>query len=110
MVNDLDYADIKFSVSKKDYSKIELKTKIWNNVFCYENDLVYPVHASDKKIENCMDLLLITDDNRLHYVYIKYCDRFMSINQKTRIKNSLADIAYNVLVIKKSCKNIKMFI
>ena len=23
-----------------------------------------------KKIENCMDLLMITDENKLHYVYI----------------------------------------
>ena len=28
MVNDLDYADIKFSVTKKDYSKIEQKNNI----------------------------------------------------------------------------------
>ena len=27
--------------------------------------------------------------------------------QKTRIKNTFADIVYNALVMKKSCKNIK---
>ena len=65
MFNDLDYADIKFLVSKKqDYSKIEQKNSICINVFCYENNLVYPVHASDKKFVKCMNLLLITDENK----------------------------------------------
>ena len=46
-VNTLDYESTKL-VSKKDFSKIEIKT-ISINVLCYENDLVYPVHISDKK-------------------------------------------------------------
>ena len=45
MVNDLDYVDINFPVSKKDYSKIEKKNNICINVFCYENDLIDPVYA-----------------------------------------------------------------
>ena len=36
MVNDLDYVNIKFPVSKKDYSKIEQKNSICISVFCYE--------------------------------------------------------------------------
>ena len=44
MTNDLDYKDIQFPVSKKDYSKIEQKNNICINVFYYEIDLVYPVH------------------------------------------------------------------
>ena len=46
MVNDLDYEGIKFPVSKKDYCKIEKKNNICINVFCYENDLTYPVYVS----------------------------------------------------------------
>ena len=50
MVNDLDCEGIQFHVSKNDYSKTEQKNSIWINVFCYENvfccenNLVYPVH------------------------------------------------------------------
>ena len=33
-----------------------------------------------------------------------------AISQKIRIKNTFADIVYNVLVVKKSCKNIKKFV
>ena len=42
----LDYKDINVPVSKKDYSKIEKKNNVCINVFCYENDLVDPVHIS----------------------------------------------------------------
>ena len=50
IVNGLDYADIGLPVFKNDYSRIENKNNILINVLCYENDLVYPVHISDKKI------------------------------------------------------------
>ena len=65
------YVDIKFPVSKKDYSKIEQKNNICINMFCYENDMVYLAHISDEKFKNCMDLLLITDKNESHHVNIK---------------------------------------
>ena len=44
MVNNFDYIGIKFHVSKKDFGKIEKENKICINMFCYENNLVYPVH------------------------------------------------------------------
>ena len=66
------------------------------NVFCHENNLVYPVHISDEKFENCMDLLMITDGNKSHYVYIKD----FSNNTKCRTKKHFSSIVYNVLVVK----------
>ena len=71
MVLDLDYDGIKFPVSKKDFGKIEKKNNICINVFCYGNNLVYPVYISKEKFEKCMDLLLIADENKSHSVYIK---------------------------------------
>ena len=44
MVNNLDYEGIKFPESKADYCKIEQKNDVWINVFCYENNLTYPLH------------------------------------------------------------------
>ena len=35
MISDLDYKGIEFSVSKKDFSKIEVKSKICINAFCF---------------------------------------------------------------------------
>ena len=51
MVNDLDYEGIKFLVSKKDYCKIEEKSNIRVKVFCYENELTYPVYVSDQNLK-----------------------------------------------------------
>ena len=66
MVNNLDYKGIEFSVSKKDFGKIEKKSNICINAFCYENNLVYPVYILDKKFKECIDLLLITDEKKSH--------------------------------------------
>ena len=43
-----------------------------------------------------MDLLLISNENRLHYVYIKDFDRFMC----NKIKNIFANVVYSALVVK----------
>ena len=69
--------------------KILVKTKqkqICIYVYCYENKLVFPIHISDQKFENSMDFLLVTDENKSHYVYIKDFDRFMF--HKTKNKNT----------------------
>ena len=71
--------ELNFLRGKKIFSKIEIKNKICINVFCYENRLIY---ISDQKFENIMDLLLIIDENKSHYVYIKDFDRFMFHNTK----------------------------
>ena len=46
-----------------------------------------------------MDLLLLTDENKSHYVYIKDFDRFMF--HKTKTKNTFARVVYSVLVVEK---------
>ena len=70
---------------EKDFSKIETKNNIYINVFCYENKLEKPIYNSNQEFENSMDLLLVTDENKSHYVYIKDFDRFML--HKTKYKN-----------------------
>ena len=87
MSNDLDYEVIEIPLSKKDYRKIEQKNDNCINIFYHENDLVCPVHVSDKKFENCKDLLLIIDENKSSYVYIKYLIDLCSIRQKRKVKN-----------------------
>ena len=85
MINGLDYEGIEFPVSKTDYGKIEIQNNICINVFCYENALICPVYLSDQKFGDSMDLLLIADENKSHYVYIKDFNRFMC--KKTKNKN-----------------------
>ena len=54
-------------------------------MFGYENGLVFPIYVSDQKFKDSMDLLLLIDDDKSHYVYIKDFDRFMF--HKTKHKN-----------------------
>ena len=71
---------------KKGYKKIEKKKKdICLNVFCYEDGMTYPVHMSEKKFGECMDLLSINDENKSHCVYINDFDKFLF--NKTKHKN-----------------------
>ena len=52
-----------------------------------KNNLAYPVYLSDQECENCIDLLLITDENKSHYVYIKDFNRVMCNKAKNENKN-----------------------
>ena len=54
-------------------------------MFCYENKLTFPIYVSDQKFENLMDLLLVIDENKSHYVY-KDFDRFMFYKTKNKNK------------------------
>ena len=53
--------------------------------FVMKKNLTFPIYISDQKFENSMDLLLVIDQNKLHYMYIKDFDRF--IFQQTKNKN-----------------------
>ena len=70
-------------MQEKDFSKIEVKNNICINVFGHENrfgyekKLVFPIYVSDQKFEDSMDLLLLIDNDKSHYVLIKNVDRFM---------------------------------
>ena len=43
----LDYDGIEFPVQEKDFSKIEVKSDVYINVFGYENELVFRIYVSD---------------------------------------------------------------
>ena len=77
--------ELNFLCKKKILARLEKKSNICINVFCYENKLVFPIYVSDQKFENSMDLLLDIEENKSHYEYIKDFDRFMF--HKTKNKN-----------------------
>ena len=77
IAEELNYDGIEFPVQEKDFNKIEIKNNICINVFGYENKLVFPIYISDQKFEDSMDLLLLIDNDKSHYVYIKDFNRFM---------------------------------
>ena len=47
--------------------------------------MIFPIYDSDQKLEDSMNLILLINDDKSYYVYIKDFDRFMF--HKTRNKN-----------------------
>ena len=77
--------ELNFLYKKKILARLKRNNNISINVFGHENKLVFPIYISDQKFKNSMDLLLLIDKNKSHYVYIKDFDRF--IFHKTKNKN-----------------------
>ena len=77
-------------MQEKDFDKIEVENNVCIKVFGYENWLVFPIYVSNQKFDYSMDLLLLIDDDKSHYVYIKdFCFTKRKI------------VVYNVLVVKR---------
>ena len=76
-VKNLDYSGIEFPVTTKQYNKIEKQNEININVFGYENKQPYPIFVSKEKYEDCINLLLITEEKNKHYELIKDFNNFM---------------------------------
>ena len=76
MINDLNYDGIDFPLSQKHYNKVEKQNSIRINVFGYEDGQPFPIHISKEKFEDQMNLLLITKDEKKHYVLIKDFNAF----------------------------------
>ena len=85
VIEKLDYNEIQVPVQEKDFNKIEVKNNICINVFGYKNEMVFPIYISDQKFEESMDLLILSDNDKSHYLYIKDLDR--SMFHKTKNKN-----------------------
>ena len=81
IVENLNYSGVKFPVSKKDCCKISVMNKISNNVFSYEDKVVFPIYLSDQNFDDTLDLLLISN----HCVYIKDFNRL--VFNKNKCKN-----------------------
>ena len=77
MINELNYDGIDFPLSPKHYNKVEKQNSIRINVFGYEDGQPFPVHISKETFKNQMNLLLITKNEKKHYVLIKDFNAFM---------------------------------
>ena len=77
MVQELNYQSVEFSVTTKHYGKIEEKNNININVFGYEDKQFYLIYISKQNNEKVLNLLLISDGQKKHYVLIKDFNRMM---------------------------------
>ena len=87
-----DYDEIEFPVQEKDFSKIEKKEQY---LYC-----VWFRKWVGLKFEKCIDLLLLLDDDKSHYLYIKDFDKFMFHKTKNKNKKGFVRVVYSVLVVK----------
>ena len=86
-------------MKEKYFNKIEVKNNTCINVFGYENELVIPIYVSDQKFEDSMDLLLLIDDNKSHYVYINDFDRLIFHKKKKKNKKLFCKSRFTVFVL-----------
>ena len=76
-VNKLNYNGITFPLSQKQYQKIKKQNSIKISVFGYEERQPYLIHISKETFEDQMNILLITEDEKKHYILIRDFTRFM---------------------------------
>ena len=77
MAQKLNYQGVEFPVSTKDYTTIEAQKSININVFGYEDRQFYPIFVSKQNNKDILNLLLITEVEKKHYVLIKDFNRIM---------------------------------
>ena len=81
MVDKLDYTGVEFPVSSKHYSRIEAQNKVNVNLFGYENKQFFLVYISTGGHEE-LNRLLISDEEKQHYVLIKSFKSIMAHHTK----------------------------
>ena len=65
----LDYIGISFPVKARDYEVVEEKFNINANVFGYQNNF-FPLFVSKKSNKQVLNVLLISNEEKSHYVFI----------------------------------------
>ena len=79
----LDYSVIDFPIKTHDYELLEERFEMNVNVFCYEN-MIFALYISKKSNTQGLSVLLITSEEKSHYVFIKDFDRLMYSKAKTK--------------------------
>ena len=57
------------------------------------------MYIPNQNFENLMDLLLVNDHEKLHYVYINDFNRFLFHKTKNKNKNTFVTLVCSVLVV-----------
>ena len=92
----LDYKGITFSMQARDYEIIEERFNINVNVFGYENR-VFTLYVSKKLNEEILNVLLISNEKKPHYVFIKDFNRLMYSKTKHKDKKKLLHVMFTKL-------------
>ena len=98
---DLNYSDIAFPLDINNYEKIEDRFQMQVNVFGYENK-VYPLYISKKSYNETLNLLLITEKGKSHYVFITDFNRLMFLRTKQKGKKTLLQVLFTKFYYRKN--------
>ena len=88
IASNLDYRGINFPMKARDYKIIEERFNINVNVFGYENK-VSPLYVSKKFNEQVLNVLLISNEEKSHYVFIKDFNRLMYSKRNIKKKKHI---------------------
>ena len=85
--NEINMRNINYPVKVKDLKRIENQNPdISINIFGFEDEKIFPIRITEKVNANHhVNLLMITDDNNTHYVWIKHFSRLVR-SQTTKYK------------------------
>ena len=81
LVDNYDYTGVEFPISTKHCSRIEAQNKVNIHVLVYENKQFFPIYISTGDHEE-LNLSLISDEEKQHYVLIKNLNSLMRNHTK----------------------------
>lgn len=83
---------------KKNYVKVKVQNSININVFGYEDKQFFPIYVPKQKNTDNLNPLLITDEEKQHYVLIKDFNRMMFNTSKSHHGSISVCIVYSILL------------
>ena len=85
-----------------DHELVEERFEMNVSVFCHENK-IYPSYISKKSNSQVLNVLLITSEEKSHYVFIKDFDRLIYSKAKTKNQHKSFSVwfVYKILLLKK---------
>ena len=86
IASSLDYRGINFPMKTRDYEIVEERFNINVNALGYQNKF-FPLYVSKKSIEKVLNLLLISNEEKSHYIFIKDFNRLMYLEVKTKTQH-----------------------
>ena len=80
-LNQFDFSSIKFPASLHEVKKMEQLVDYGINVFIYDDKSVRPHRTTKRQDDKIMNLLIIKEGVKKHYVYVKKLDILVSKNR-----------------------------
>ena len=97
-----DYPGIDFPMKTDDYELVEKRLQMNVNAFRFENS-IYPIYISKNSNTQVSNVLLLINEEKSHYVFIKDLGELMYSKTKTnnQIKNFFVWFVYKISLLKK---------